>query len=149
MNFPNSNSQHNKVNSFLQKVNAWAEKQPDLLALALVGSYARGEASDGSDLDLVLICRYPDDYLDDPDWAAEFGTITQITREAWGKVTSLRVHYADEIEVEFGIADPGWGSDPNDQGDAGVIKDGLIILYDVDDHLTKKIQSFPPYSVQE
>lgn len=45
----------------LSAVNAWAretaEQRPDVLALGYFGSYARGEAGFGSDLDLIAVVR--------------------------------------------------------------------------------------------
>jgi hypothetical protein len=45
-------------------------------------------------------------------------------------VTSLRVRYADGLEVEFGIADRTWASAPLDPGTRRVIEDGCIVLFD-------------------
>lgn len=131
-----------RVRSFLDNIDAWAETQPDLLALALVGSHARGEANTESDLDIILLVRDPDFFIENHDWVAEFGNPSRVIKEDWGKVTSLRVYYADDLELEYGLTDLSWGADPNDTGDANVIKDGLEILYEVDGHLTKKIQNF-------
>ena len=45
----------------LEQAERWAERQhhlnPDLLAVGVFGSYGRGDAGVGSDLDLVLILR--------------------------------------------------------------------------------------------
>jgi len=38
------------IRSFLEQVIDWAEANPDILAIALVGSYAHGEASETSDV---------------------------------------------------------------------------------------------------
>jgi hypothetical protein len=53
-----------------------------------------------------------------------------VEREDWGRVTSLRVWYADGLEVEFGIADRSWASAPLDVGTRRVIEDGLVVLFD-------------------
>ena len=71
-------------------------------ALALVGSHARGDAKADSDVDLLLLLRDPEAYLDDRAWVSEFGAPDSVTMESWGKVTSLRVFYADGLEVELG-----------------------------------------------
>lgn len=55
------------VRVFLQSVIEWAKNEPDLMALALVGSYARGEASPESDVDLILLLRNPKEHLKDRD----------------------------------------------------------------------------------
>ena len=130
------------VRTFLQNVVEWAKNEPDLLALALVGSYARGEASPESDVDLILLLRNPKEYLKDRDWISEFGEPGPIVQEEWGKVTSLRVLYADGLEVEFGLANLEWGSDSSDEGDAQVIKNGLVVLYEKNGHLSNKLKPF-------
>ena len=97
------------VRAFLQSVVEWAKTEPDLMALALVGSHARGEASPQSDVDLILLLRNPKEYLKDRNWISEFGEPGHIVQEDWGKVTSLRVLYADGLEIEYGLSNLDWG----------------------------------------
>ncbi len=130
------------VRAFLQRIVEWAKNEPYLMALALVGSHARGEASPESDVDLILLLRNPKEYLKDRDWISEFGEPGHIVQEEWGKVTSLRVLYADGLEVEFGLANLEWGSDPSDEGDAQVIENGLVVLYEKNGHLSNKLKPF-------
>ncbi len=130
------------VRAFLQSVVEWAKTEPDLMALALVGSHARVEASPESDVDLILLLRKPKEYLKDRNWISEFGEPNHIIQENWGKVTSLRVLYADGLEIEYGLSNLDWGSDPSDEGDAHVIVNGLIVLYEKDDHLSNKLKPF-------
>jgi len=130
------------VKTFLKNIVEWAKNEPDLMALALVGSHARGEASSESDVDLILLFRNPEEYLNDRDWISEFGEPGPIVQEDWGKVTSLRVLYTDGKEVEYGLTNLEWGSDPSDEGDAHVIGNGLIVLHEKDEHLSNKLKSF-------
>ena len=53
------------VDVFLDRFTEWARLQPEILAVALVGSYARNEARADSDVDLILICTRPPKYLAD------------------------------------------------------------------------------------
>ena len=137
------------VRAFLQSVVIWAKNEPGLMALALVGSYARGEASPESDVDLILLLRNPKEYLKDRDWISEFGEPGHIVQEEWGKVTSLRVLYADGLEVEYGLSNLEWGSDPSDDGDAQVIENGLVVLYEKNGHLSNKLKPFHKSSAQK
>lgn len=130
------------VRIFLQSIVEWAKNEPDLMALALVGSHARGEGGPDSDVDLIILLRNPEEYLKDRDWISEFGEPGHILQEKWGKVTSLRVLYTNGLEVEYGLANLEWGSDPSDEGDAQVIVNGLIILYEKDRHLSSKLKPF-------
>jgi predicted nucleotidyltransferase len=88
------------VLAFLSECSRWAASKPDILAVALVGSHARNKATDGSDVDLVIVAREPKSYLEDTRWAQRFGTIDRQQIEQYGKVTSLRVRYLGSREVE-------------------------------------------------
>lgn len=50
-------------------LDAWAADDPDISAIGLVGSYARGAEGPGSDVDLVVIARDPSHLLADAAWA--------------------------------------------------------------------------------
>lgn len=125
---------------FLLLVRAWAEADPGIGAVALVGSHARGTATPQSDIDLVILTATPAAYLEDPQWPRFFGEPLRREIEAWGIVTSLRVWYRDGPEVEFGIARLDWGADPSDEGTAGVIRDGIRIVHEKGGLLSSRLQ---------
>ncbi len=119
-----------QVNRFLDAFTHWAGAQADIQALALVGSYARGAARPDSDIDLVVLARQPDRYLEDTAWAQRFGVIEKQQVEYYGKVTSLRVWYAGLCEVEFGFTDETWAALPLDEGTQQVMADGMRVLFE-------------------
>ncbi len=119
-----------KVSQFLREVTAWAANQPDLQALALVGSYARNAARETSDVDLVLIAADPKVYLNDSSWVQQFGTVKEQQIEDYGLLISLRVFYTDGLEVEYGITDERWSAIPLDEGTRRVIADGMRVLFE-------------------
>lgn len=111
----------------------WASSQPAIRALALVGSYARAEASMSSDIDLVLLADEPEVYVAGTDWirsaAGRSGKI--IRSKAWGPLRERRVELPSGLVVEYGFAPTSWASvDPLDDGTARVVADGFRILYD-------------------
>jgi len=120
----------NRINKFFQNVTRWSAAQVDILALALVGSHARGTASDTSDIDLVFITLDPQIYLNNFDWVEQFGKIAKTQIESYGLVTSIRVWYCDGLEVEYGFTDKSWVAEPLDAGTCQVIHDGLRILFE-------------------
>jgi len=61
------------VQNLLKKIKNWAHKNNDLNSLLLVGSYARNEVHQDSDIDLVLIFNDPKKYINNLDWIKEFG----------------------------------------------------------------------------
>ena len=93
------------IRDFLDPCVAWFSEQPDVQAIALVGSYARGAAKDDSDIDLVVLTERPQTYLDDVEWTERFGAVEKVQVEDYGKLTSLRVWYQNSAvaAVENGI----------------------------------------------
>lgn len=118
------------VARLIQDVQAWAETRPEVLGVALVGSYARQAARPDSDVDLVIVCESPSAYLEDTAWIGAFGLPIRTGREDWGRVTSLRVGYAEGLEVEFGVADAAWAAKPLDEGTRRVAQGGLVVVFD-------------------
>ena len=108
----------------------WAEEHADVVALALIGSHARGAARPDSDVDVAVLCDTPDALTERPDWTSRFGAVREVVTESYGAVRSLRVHYLEGLEVEFGIAAADWASVPLDPGTRKVIPDGMQVFYD-------------------
>ncbi len=131
-----------RVRSLLAGVRAWATDRPDVVAVALVGSWARGDARPESDVDLLLIVRDVAGYLAFPRWLAAFGQPGDTTREAVGAAPALRVWYADGLEVEFALVTPVWCStEPVDPGTAAMVRAGLVAVYDPDEVLARLIDA--------
>lgn len=96
-----------------------------------MGSHARGAARQDSDVDLMLVTRTPGLYVEDTAWVESFGTVRTTGVEDWGAVTSVRAHYAEGREVEFGVTSPSWAAtDPVDPGTAAVVRHGFRVLVD-------------------
>ena len=125
----------------IKKAKAWAASRNDIRAVALVGSYARGDARPDSDIDLVLLCSDPPRYLEDTRWVSTFGVATATSIEDWGRVQSVRVHYRDGNEVEFGITSTDWAASPPDAGTVEVLRNGGRILVDRDGELTSLLET--------
>lgn len=128
-----------QVEEFLQQFVDWAANQADILAVALVGSYARGQARQSSDVDLVMIAADPARLLQRPAWVERFGRVRQVQIEDYGKVTSVRAWYRDGLEVEFGLTNCEWVRQPLDPGTRRVIEQGLRVVYEQENILSKLI----------
>lgn len=126
-----------KVKAFLEKFAGWVRTQPEIEAAALVGSYARDAANEQSDVDLIILTNQPARYLGDPSWSSVFGEVADYEVESWGNVTSLRISYTDELEVEYSLALPDWADIPVDPGTHHVVSNGMKILLDPRGILTR------------
>jgi predicted nucleotidyltransferase len=119
-----------KVSAFLEAFVRWARTQPDIVAVALVGSYARGAATESSDVDLVILTPGVDRYLRDRSWVSLFGGAADCREEAYGRVTSVRAFYEGGLEVEYGFTTSDWADAPVDEGTLSVVTGGMKVLYD-------------------
>lgn len=93
-----------QVHAFLNRLTAWAAGAPEILAVALCGSHARNEATETSDIDLIVIARHPQIYLQQTTWAQEFGAIDHQQLEPYGRLTFLRVWYSLVLRWNTGLA---------------------------------------------
>lgn len=119
------------VGWFLDSLQQWTAREECILATALVGSFARGTATDDSDIDLILITEQPHVYLQDNQWLEAFGHVLKVGIEDWGLVQSKRAFYEGNLEVEFGITTPQWAAtNPLDSGTRRVLADGVRVLSD-------------------
>lgn len=123
----------------ISAVASWAEEVEEILAVALCGSHARGTARPDSDVDLVLICTNRERLLLDFSWTRIFGPVLSVALEPYGLVESVRVTYENGPEVEFGITTVDWVALPVDEGTAGVMRDGLRVIYDPSGRLARAV----------
>lgn len=109
---------------------SWATAQANIEGVALVGSYARGTATENSDVDLIILTSEPVRYLESQDWLHLFGEIERSKNETWGDVKTIRATYKTGLEVEYNFSAPSWAAVPVDAGTLQVLNDGMKILYD-------------------
>ena len=129
-----------KSDQFIDNFIDWVTTQSHIEAVALVGSYANGTASEESDIDLILLVPDPDTLIDDIEWVYQFGVVSDNQIEHYGKVTSIRVWYSNGPEVEFGITYPTWASSPLDNGTQQVIDNGMKVLFERKPILSKHVE---------
>jgi predicted nucleotidyltransferase len=127
------------IRDFVNPVVAWASGQNDVQGIALVGSFAREAARDDSDIDLVILTEQPAKYLDDVKWIERFGPVEKHQSEEYGKLISIRVWYQSGVEVEYGITTPDWAAVPLDAGTRRVISDGMIVLFERGNLLSRHV----------
>lgn len=119
---------------------SWARAAPDVRAVCVVGSHARGTAMPDSDVDLVVVVDDVSSRLHSREWLSCVGQFTSVDHEGWGLVQSLRARYSDGLEVEFGLAPLAWATPPIDAKTAAVIREGLVAVWDPDGLLDVAVQ---------
>jgi hypothetical protein len=131
------------IDQFLMDLRQWAEQQQKIVGVLLVGSHARDQAWEDSDVDVVLLALKPERYLQDRSWVGQFGSVARVEEEDWGRVISLRVWYAGGLEVEFSWTEPDWASLPPDPGTLRVVSDGARIVSDREGTLGALLAAIP------
>ena len=127
-----------EVRRLLARVRGWAAKRPDVAAVALVGSWAHNDARMDSDVDLVLLTDAEQSYLGQERWVAELGGLRIVKTARWGPLTERRFVLPSGLEVEVGIAPLVWAAtDPVDWGTRRVVADGMRIIYDPCEFLSR------------
>lgn len=117
--------------SVMTAVTEWASRQPDVSALALVGSYAYNRPRMASDVDLVLLTYDPDKHTRDIGWAISFDRQARLIRDQkWGPLRERRVRLRSGLHVELGVVPTTWAALPLDPGTKQVLRDGWKVVYD-------------------
>jgi hypothetical protein len=128
--------------ALLDAVGGWVARRPDVVAVALVGSWARGAAGPGSDVDLVVLTESPALYVAGEEWARELGAARVVLTRRWGVLVERRLAMPGGLEVDVGFVLPSWASvDPVDAGTVRVVGDGLVPLHDPAGVLARLIDS--------
>jgi predicted nucleotidyltransferase len=114
-----------RVDLFLENFKEWSEQQTHIKGVAVVGSFARGDFHSNSDVDLTIISTNKDLTLEIIKNEFNFGNIESSTLEEWGILTSLRIFYDNDLEVEYGVVTDQWVKEPLDEGTKNVVKNGF------------------------
>ena len=116
----------------------------ELRALALCGSWARGDARPDSDIDLLALARDPAPWRNDTSWVIglPYARARLAYRGHWiasyGIAWSAHVDLGPGVELELTFAPPSWADiDPIDPGTRAVVSGGFEIEVDKDDRLAR------------
>jgi hypothetical protein len=109
----------------------WAAERDDIVAAAIVGSWARGAARKDSDVDLILLTEDVSIFEGDG-WIAELAPAAELARTAeWGAIAERRLRLPSGLEIEVGIGHSSWArTAPVDPGTRAVVRDGLWPVFD-------------------
>jgi predicted nucleotidyltransferase len=126
-----------RLRQILDPIIQWVKRRPDLLGLALVGSWARGTAREDSDVDLVLLAEVPEALRRDTAWPFQIAwSDARLEPVDWsdadyGRAWSRHLRLRPDVEIELSFAAPGWAEvDPIDEGTLRIVADGFEVLLD-------------------
>lgn len=121
-----------RVEAVITQALALPQVLPGIIAIALVGSWARNAARADSDVDLIVLTDQPWVALRTTKWISVFGVEVDIVRTAdFGAVQERRLRLPNGLVVEVGIGVPSWAdTEPLDPGTERVVLGGLVPLHD-------------------
>jgi hypothetical protein len=140
-----------EANAVVSAVSSWAIKRGDIRAMALVGSWARGNQGQVSDIDLLLLSDRAHEYRHSQEWLTEIdfqGTGYRLNSSEsanYGVAWSRHMHLLPAAEVELTFAEYCWAqTEPVDGGTRSVVKDAFQIIFDKDGILSKLVAAVMP-----
>jgi predicted nucleotidyltransferase len=121
-----------EVSAFIGRLEKWAADRDDVVAVAIVGSWAGDSAREDSDVDVVLLTDDVSVFLEADGWIAEFAPAAELIRKAeWGAIAERRLRLPSGLEIELGVGPPSWAwTAPVDAGTRAVVRDGLWPVFD-------------------
>jgi predicted nucleotidyltransferase len=129
-----SSARIEEYKAVIERIANWAPSRPDIVAVGVVGSWARGVPRRDSDVDIIVLTTERRAYLDTDEWIeASLGEPLPVVRRAeWGTLTERRLRMPSGFEVEMGFVAPSWArTNPVDPGTATVVGNGgLLPVYD-------------------
>jgi uncharacterized protein len=130
----------------IEAVAAWVRARDDVRALALVGSWARGNPRPASDVDLLVLSDCAEGYrtgrerMSEIDFARAGYSIKSSNNVSYGAVWSRHIHLHPAGEVELTFAVCAWASvAPIDQGTRAIVSDAFRIIVDKDGSLARLV----------
>jgi len=127
------------VTGLCQIITDWVQRTPDLRALGMIGSQARGTPRPNSDLDLLILARRPRRYFDGPTWPIGIGfepsgyDVVSCEVVDYGTRQSYRFKLLPAAELELIFAPLAWACvNPIDPASARIVRDELRVLVDKD-----------------
>jgi uncharacterized protein len=126
-----------EVDNILRTIKTWAESQSKIDAVALVGSWARKEATKNSDIDLMILTPNPDLFFRDQDWFNRISwhdhnlKVVSYDDRIYGVVKSRHLFFQRGQRIEFSFGYPSWANtNPIDPGTLIVVTSGIEIIWD-------------------
>jgi predicted nucleotidyltransferase len=135
-----------EVNAVVGAIASWAAARDDVRALALAGSWARGNPHQASDVDLLLFTDHNDWYrhrrnlLTEIDFQRAGYSLHASKNAVYGVVWSRHIHLLPSAEVELTFAKCSWArTEVIGPGTRRVVEDAFQIILDKDGMLARLV----------
>lgn len=127
------------VSKILDKLVDIVSPQCNVKGIILLGSYARGDNRNNSNVNVTIIALNPSEFFKENSWIEHFGKIFLLNKGE-NDIISLRIACIEEIQMHLNIVPLTWAeTDPIDPETLKVILDGVRVLWDPDNLLHKLI----------
>jgi hypothetical protein len=103
---PRPDDRAEEVERLLRTVQRWALSRDDIDAVALVGSWTRGDAFAHSDVDLVFVTRDVSTYVEGTSWVEVFAGAAIVGTQSWGAVTERRLVLPSALKSRWASRHP-------------------------------------------
>ena len=130
----------------IEAVAAWVRARDDVRALALVGSWARGNPRAASDVDLLVLSDCLEGYRRSREWMSEIDfaraghSIKSSNDVSYGTAWSRHIQFHPAGEVELTFAPSAWASvAPIDEATRAIVSDAFRIIVDKDGGLARLV----------
>ncbi len=137
-----------EAQAIIDAVTVWAIERDDIRAMALAGSWARGNPRQTSDIDLLFLTDRAEEYRRRRKWLTEIdfknaGYRVQSSESAvYGVVWSRHLYLLPPADVELSFATCPWAKTrPIDSGTRSVVEDAFQIILDKDGILAKLVDA--------
>jgi uncharacterized protein len=134
------------VDAIVTAVADWAVRRDDIRATALVGSWARDDPHQWSDVDLLLLTDSMDEYRHRQEWLTEIDLeragyqVGSGEGARYGIAWSCHITLSRAAMMELTFAPCSWArADSVDAGTRGVVEDAFRIIVDKDGLLTRLV----------
>ena len=130
-----------EVEKILRGASGWAASRRLVCAVAVVGSWSRGDADMESDVDIVILSDDPGLLIQTDGWWSFLADAEPICTRVWGIVVERRFGLASGLEIELDVAPRTWARIPLDEGTRTVLSNGARPLFDPEGLLQRAIAS--------
>jgi Predicted nucleotidyltransferases len=139
-----------KLQQIIPAILEWGRLREEITGVALTGSYARGEAREDSDIDLLIFAENPKTFgqtgwIKDINWNKINLEFRSSNDGFYGNNQFIQFLFTSGLEIEFIFPDREWLNDaPLKPETIYILKKGFVILYDRGQKLKQLQQKLNP-----